>query len=248
MAGHMKQSWQSLSPQSNKKRIRVYSLSIFCINHNKLIAGLGAPGRFSYPVDAIHWTRSFSQFQYQLKYFLFSFAISHSDQVFNSWNQVLNPILLERSELPMKCRIVDDLIDAWLNRLGFEGCWVFSFNADVSTGTWHKSGKRVLEWRIDNDELNRDVCICVSIGLGLEDEYTIDIDIEYIIVYSLLQIIYDIDDCCCELLHNKTASILGRQLTGWIVESFYCAGDSQKEPRSPNCGGLGWLENILTTI
>jgi len=118
----------------------------------------------------------------------------------------------------MKCSMVENLVHDWLRKLRFHEWWVVSFGVEVS-GTWHDANQRVVEWKVDLDELNREVCICVTIGLGLDDEYTInlDFDFEYIIVYSLLQIIHDIDDCDCELLHNKTATLLGRRMTECIL-------------------------------
>ena len=129
----------------------------------------------------------------------------------------------------MKCGKVFKLIETWLRRLGFDEWWVVSFNVDVSD-TWAETGQRVIAWELDLDELNRDVGIFVSIGIGSEDEYTIntDFDFEYIIVYSLLQVIHENDDCYCEMLHNKTATILGRWMTECVLAKDYSGRYPQK--------------------
>lgn len=117
----------------------------------------------------------------------------------------------------MRWRMVDNLIQAWLRRLGFDDWWLVSIDVTVSS-TWHQNGKRVVRWTLDSDDPNRDVCIYVSLGLGDEEEISINLDFEYIIVYSLLQILHENeDDCCCELMHNKTATMLGRPMLECIL-------------------------------
>lgn len=122
----------------------------------------------------------------------------------------------------MKCKNVYDLIEAWKRILRFDG-WFISFHVNLSD-SWDRTGERILEWDVEVHDLEKDASICVYLGLRPEDEFTVDFDYEYIIVNSLLQINCDCQKCYrrCDL-SNYTTALLGRRLTGWIVEA------SQKE-------------------
>ena len=85
----------------------------------------------------------------------------------------------------MKCSKIDNIMNTWRIKLGFNDYWTIQLIIEVFIGDYRD---RDISWDVDYDSINAFASIRVNLLQMINDEIGDGLNYEYIIVNSLLQI------------------------------------------------------------
>jgi hypothetical protein len=88
----------------------------------------------------------------------------------------------------MKCLEIDDILNTWRRKLGFNDYWITQLIIEAFIGDYTE---RDISWDVDYDSINAFASIRIQLVQMINDDIGDGLNYEYIIVNSLLQIGFD---------------------------------------------------------